>query len=121
MTPLIDLSFSLLIFFMISYSASQGKLSEIVVNLPSAVQTGAYKQGSVVISVNDKNEIFLNDKKQNLDNLLSEMKGRKNSLKDQAVIIRGDRKSNYETIVKIMDILNQSGIPKFTLATVKPK
>jgi len=37
------------------------------------------------------------------------------------VIIRGDRNANYETIIAVMDILNQAGIPRFTLATVKPK
>lgn len=119
MTPLIDLAFSLLIFFMISYNASQGRVSSIVVNLPRAIQTGEYREGNTIISINNKNEVFINDAKFNINVLPREIENRKEKMKKGTVIIRGDRKSNYETIVKIMDYLNRSGIPKFTLATIK--
>jgi biopolymer transport protein ExbD len=119
MTPLIDLAFSLLIFFMISYNASQGRMSSIVVNLPQAVQSGQYREVDTVISVTDKNEIFLNDKKLEFQSLAGEIENRKEALKTGTVIIRGDRKADYETVVKIMDHLNRAGIPKFTLATIK--
>ncbi len=119
MTPLIDLAFSLLIFFMISYNASQGRVSSIVVNLPRAIQTGEYREGNTIISINNKNEVFINDAKFSIKNLSREIESRKEKMKKGTVIIRGDRKANYETIVKIMDYLNTSGIPKFTLATIK--
>lgn len=119
MTPLIDLAFSLLIFFMISYNASQGMLSSIIVNLPSAVQTGSHRQGDVVVSITERNEIFINEKKVVEEKLLDELKTVKETLKDGAVIIRGDKKSNYETMVRVMDDLNRAGIPKFILSTVK--
>ncbi|HPB83784.1 MAG TPA: biopolymer transporter ExbD, partial [Spirochaetota bacterium] len=113
------LAFSLLVFFMISYNASQGRVSSIVVNLPRAIQTGEYREGNTIISINNKNEVFINDAKFNLSALPREIESRKEKMKKGTVIIRGDRKSNYETIVKIMDYLNRSGIPKFTLATIK--
>jgi len=119
MTPLIDLAFSLLIFFMISYNASQGMLSSIIVNLPSAVQTGSHRQGNYIVSVTERNEIFINDRKIAADKMPAEFRKMKEDLGEGAVIIRGDKKSNYETIVKIMDNLNQAGIPKFTLTTVR--
>ena len=121
MTPLIDLAFSLLIFFMISYNASQGMLSSIIVNLPSAVQTGDHRQGNYIISVNETNEVYINDKKLALEKLPGELKEIKEKLGEGAIVIRGDKKSHYETIVKIMDYLNQAGIPKFTLTTIKAR
>jgi biopolymer transport protein ExbD len=121
MTPLIDLSFTLLIFFMISYNASQGKMSSIVVNLPRAVQTGEHRTGDIIVSITDKDEIFINDVRHNINSLPDEFAKIKKSLKDGTVVIRGDRKSNYETIVRVMDLLNQAGIPKFTLAAIKSK
>ncbi len=118
-TPLIDLSFNLILFFMVSYSI--GNISAITVHLPKAVQAGAYKSSDVVVTVNEKNEIFVNDVRIDEGRLLSEMKRRKPTLKEGIVIIRGDRKTNYETIVRVMDILNQAGIPKFTLAALKSR
>jgi biopolymer transport protein ExbD len=121
MTPLIDLSFALLIFFMITFSANEGILSSIMVNLPRVVQSGAFKSGQIIVTINEKNEVFINDTRYDTGALLNEFKKRKTGLKDGTVLIRGDRKSNYDTIVKVMDILNQAGISRFTLAAVKTK
>lgn len=121
MTPLIDLAFSLLIFFMLTYNASQGMLSSIIVNLPSAVQTGRHQQGDLVISITENNEIFINEKKVSQDKLLSELKTIKKTLKDGVVIVRGDKKSHYETMVNVMDDLNRAGIPKFIISTIKKR
>ena len=60
-TSLIDLIFLLVIFFMVT--SSLGSESSITVHLPKAVQTGDYKSSNVVVSINKKNEIFINDSK----------------------------------------------------------
>lgn len=116
-TSLIDLVFLLVAFFMVT--SSLGSESSITVHLPRAVQSGEYKQGNMTITVNEKNEIFIDDIKIEKQMLLSELKGRKESLKDGSVIIRGDRKSSYETIVLIIDNLNQAGIPRFSISAIK--
>lgn len=116
-TSLIDLVFLLVAFFMVT--SSLGRVSSITVHLPKAMQTGAIKQGSLIVSINKKNEIFLNDVMVKQKSLLNEFKRRKKDLKDGAVIIRGDKQSDYQTIVTIMDYLNRAGLPKFTLSTIK--
>ena len=117
MTSLIDLVFLLVAFFMVTSSLST--VSSITVHLPKAVQAGVYKHSDLIISINEKNEVFINDLKYDQGELLNEFKKRKQYVKDKAVIIRGDRKASYETIIKVMDFLNQAGMPKFTLSTVK--
>jgi biopolymer transport protein ExbD len=119
MVPLIDFSFSILIFFMMTYNAEPGKLSSIMVNLPKAVKVTSMQNSNMVVSVNEKNEVFIDDIKYSIDKLPDEFKRRKGNLKEGIVIIRGDKKANYDTIVKIMDNLSQAGIIKFTLATVR--
>ncbi|MFW5771018.1 MAG: ExbD/TolR family protein, partial [Spirochaetota bacterium] len=79
------------------------------------------KSGEMVVSINEKNEIYINDVKYDVEALQEEFKKRKETLGDNAVIIRGDRKADYEKIVKVMDLLNRAGIPKFTLSTVKSR
>jgi biopolymer transport protein ExbD len=119
MTPLIDFAFSLLIYFMMTYNADAGKLSSIIVNLPNAVKAEDAKISDLVVSINEKNEIYINDNKYKEDMLVSEFVKMKSKFKLRTVIIRGDKKTNYDTIIKVMDSLNQAGISKFTLATIK--
>ena len=117
-TSLIDLSFLLIIFFMVS--SSFGSESAITVHLPKAVQVGeAERSKDIVISVNDKNEIFIDDHPFQRHEIQAEMERCKNSLKEGIVVIRGDRASSYDTIVYIIDALNRAGIPRFTIATVR--
>jgi biopolymer transport protein ExbD len=116
-TSLIDLVFLLVAFFMVT--SSLGSESSITVHLPRAVQTGDYRPGNIIVTVNEKDEVFIDDVQVDKDMLLAEFKGRKETLKDGTVIIRGDRKSSYETIVSIIDKLNQAGIPKFSISAIK--
>ena len=119
MMPLIDFAFSLLVYFMMTYNADAGKLSSILINLPSAIKVQEPRDTNITVSINEKNEIYVNDKKYNVEALLDEFKKIKLSIREGTVVIRGDKKANYDTIIKVMDYLNQAGIHKFTLATLK--
>lgn len=116
-TSLIDLVFLLVAFFMVTSSLSS--ISSITVHLPKAVQVGVYKHGNMVVTISDKNEIFINDVKYSPETLVTEFKKRKSQIKDGTVVIRGDREADYQTIVRVMDSLNRAGLPKFILSTVK--
>jgi biopolymer transport protein ExbD len=118
MTPLIDFAFSLLIFFIMSYNAGEGRLSSIMVNLPSAMQVGEFKRGIMVITVNNNNQVYIDDKMYGLAELPRELRERKSFRKDLSVVIRGDSKADYQTIVSVMDYLVNADIRKFTLTTV---
>jgi biopolymer transport protein ExbD len=116
-TSLIDLVFLLVAFFMVT--SSLGSESTITVHLPKAVQSGEYKKNKLIISINKDNRIFLNDKPHDKDKLLNELIKRRKVNSNLTVVIRGDKRADYDTIVSIMDYLNRAGIPKFTLSTVK--
>ena len=118
-TSLVDLVFLLIAFFMITSSLST--TSSISVQLPKAVQAGEQKQGDMIITIDDKNNVYINDVKYDINLLLNEFKKRKEGLQNNVVIIKGDRNANYETIVKVMDILNQAGLPRFSLTTIKER
>jgi biopolymer transport protein ExbD len=119
MMPLIDFAFSLLVYFMMTYNADAGKLSSIVVNLPSAAKAQEFHDTDLTVSINNKNEIFINDAKHDPETLLEEFKKIKPALKQGTVIIRGDKKADYNTIINVIDDLNQAGIKKFTLSTLR--
>lgn len=118
-TSLVDLVFLLIAFFMITSSLSS--TSSISVQLPKAVQSGEQKQGDLVITVDEKNNVYINDVKYDMKSLLGEFNKRKEGLGKNVIIIKGDRNANYETIVKVMDTLNQAGLPRFSLTTIKER
>lgn len=116
-TPLVDLLFLLLIFFMVTSSLNIE--SSIFINLPRAEVAGDYRPGTIIITVSEENEIFINDgavKKGELTDRLLQLKERGEV---DPVIIRGDRESNYQTIIDVMDTLNKTGFTEFTLSTVR--
>jgi len=114
-TSLVDLIFLLVAFFMVT--SSLGSESSITVHLPKAVQTGQYKSGSIIVSINERNEIFINDRSVSMKDLKARVVDLKNRSKKSTVVIRGDRRSHYNTMVKVIDKLNQAGIPKFAIST----
>ena len=114
-TSLIDLAFLLVFFFMVT--STIGRESSITIQLPKAIQTAASQKESIIVSVNKDNHIFIGDNEVSKENFIPALKQRKDNLESWDVLIRGDRKANYETIVFIMDSLNQAGIAGFSIAT----
>jgi len=116
-TSLIDLVFLLVAFFMVT--SSLGSESSITVHLPKAVQSGEVKKNSMIITVDEKNTVYIDDVQFNENDLLQEFLKRKNNLEGKYVIIRGDKRADYQTIIKVMDNLNRAGIPQFVLSTTQ--
>lgn len=117
LTPLVDLVFLLVIFFMVS--STLGKHSAIHISLPFAEKSSLADDSSIVISVNESNEIYIDDMKIDKNSFLIEINRRKNDFEGKKVLIRGDKSANYETIILVMDSLNKSGIASFSLSTVR--
>ncbi len=118
-TALIDLIFLLVVFFMVT--SSLGKVSSISINLPYAEKSGEKQFSEVVISVNENNDIFLNDEKIPAENFYNTLSSKAEEISDKTVLIRGDKKSSYETIILVMDTLKKAGISSFTLSTVSSR
>jgi biopolymer transport protein ExbD len=114
-TSLIDLVFLLVAFFMVTSSLSSQ--SAIEVNLPKADTHAADKNSGLVITVSKENKIYINDlpvSTNRLDDKLNELSPK---YKGKKVIIRGDKKANYDIIVRVMDSLSKNGLSRFTLST----
>ena len=121
LTPLIDVVFLLLIFFMVSTSFSD--LSELVVNLPEAdgEQRQAETKGLELI-ITASEEMFLNgvpfpaDEK-NLRLILVEKAG---SRRDIPISIIADADTRHAMVVMSMDAVSQLGFKQLSIGTQKP-
>lgn len=119
LTPLIDVVFLLLIFFMVSTTFQ--KESELRVQLPeSTARTIEQSSDTIEIVINPLGEYFVsgqelvNNKMSTLRSAMMEMtRGRE----DTVVIIRADARAPHQSVVTAMDVAAQLGLLKLSIAT----
>lgn len=113
MTPVIDVIFLLLIFFMLSSSFTFQ--SGIHVKLPKAVTSDVIKEENFTISITSENVIYFNGKVTSLIDLKQRLQSA--DQKDIPVMIRADRRSSMGRIVDVWDLCRELGIQKINIAT----
>jgi biopolymer transport protein ExbD len=114
MTPLIDLTFLLLItFILIMPAVEQG----IPVNLPKGKAEEMDQKKTHSITLDVKGGIFLDSAPISKEQLASEMKTIGRADPDVTVMVRGDADILYGKIVEIMGILHDAEITRMALVT----
>ena len=121
--PLIDIIFFLLATF-VMVSLSMTKNQGIQVALPSAsaaksLGSQAEVDKTVSLSVNEKGEVFFNKEKVTMAQLGMRLQSYKAQSKDPKVIVSGDAKADFRTIVQVLDEAKKLGLTKVGLATDK--
>ena len=102
-TPLIDVLFMLIIFFVLTASFVQGKLD---VQLPSGEGSSADTQGAVIVTVAADRKIFWDGRevtREELKKLAAESKGRE-------MLVAGDEKVPYGDIAGLLSLLRKEGV-----------
>ncbi len=114
--PLIDVVFLLLIFFMLtsSYIFQPG----IKINLPKAVTSEAIHEQNLIITINDKDIIYLNNRPLNLEQLKPHLKNA--ATEDRPLLIKADRKASLGKVVQIWDMCREAGLTQINIATSEP-
>jgi len=113
MTPLIDVIFLLLIFFMLSSSFTVH--SGIHIKLPKAVTSDVIKEENFTVSITSENVIYFKGKVTSLTELRRHLQP--NTQSDIPVMIRADRRSSMGRIVDVWDLCRELGIQKINIAT----
>ena len=118
-TPLIDVVFLLLIFFMVSTTFERE--SEIKITLPKVSQEGGETQSQAVHVAIDANERIYIDERPLEDvrpaTIRAAIAASGRALEDPAVVIKADAGVSHEIVVRVMDAARQSGLVKITFAT----
>ncbi len=114
-TPMADMVFLLLIFFMLSSSFIMQ--SGIKIKLPEAVTSEAQLEKHLILTVSEDKKIFLNEKQIEMHNLLPELKNIFIQREDKLLIIKADQRVFHGTVVDIMDKARLAGAEKLAIAT----
>jgi len=119
MTPMIDVVFLLLIFFMVS-TVFVDFNRQMDLTLPSSKSANLDENTKTLeIEMTADKQIFFNGKKVTLDNLekaLGEAKGKPAEDKKKTAIIRADKNLPYGNVIKVMGILQSAGFPDISVA-----
>ena len=118
-TPLIDVVFLLLIFFMVSTTFKHE--SEINIILPSASNKAVtQKPDAINIGLDLKGNIYIDGEKLNnseFQTIKTALFERIKDMEKPPVIISADTNVKYQSVIYLLDTLRQLGLVKITYAT----
>jgi biopolymer transport protein ExbD len=121
LTPLIDVVFLLLIFFMVSTTFDT--TSQLKIRLPEASQNETPKaKAPLNLMIDAKGQFFLNSRE------LSSQKSEALSFalervlegSDRPIVIQSDAESPVQSLVTAMDVVSRLGLTQVSIATTRP-
>ena len=113
--PMLDLSYVLLVIFIIMTTAS---VQGIKVNLPKASAAPSLaKPQTKAITVRDDGQMFLDTYPVTLQELEDRLRQHKAVNPNFPVVIKGDAKVSYEKVVDVLDLMGRLDITQLGLVT----
>jgi len=117
LAAMVDVVFLLVTYFLINATLSKNPVIKIA--LPKSITAQTETQQKTIVYIDNANKIYVNDQQVDLPNLGGLIKKTVKDPENDLVIIKGDKESSYQTIITVIDSVNQAGINHFNLATEK--
>jgi len=117
LTPMIDVVFLLIIFFMVGTQITQME-RQYEVDLPTVSDARPLTAMPDEIAINVKTDgvITVNGKARTLEELQSDLVAAKENFAEQGVVIRGEKDLPYQDVMNVLSVVVQSGIKSYSLA-----
>lgn len=116
-TPMLDVVFIMLIFFIVT--ATFVKLSGIEVDAPKASTSVVQEKANILIAIDANNKIWINRREVDLRALRPNIERLHAENPKGIVVIQADKMSRNETLVKVMDASRRAGVYDIALAADK--
>jgi len=117
-TPMVDVMLVLLVVFMVSAPLMT---VGVPVDLPKTDASQMVGQDEpLVVSVNDKGEVFLQETKITLEQLVPRLVAITQNKKDTRIFVRGDKAIAYWQVMEVMGTVNLAGFTRVALLTQLP-
>ena len=114
---LIDIMFIILMFFVLSIGAT--KITGVSVELPKVSGDTIVLTDKYIISIVPSNlseggvQFFFGDELVMMNQLIEKLNNIKFTSKNPAIVIKADKKTPYDTVLTIMALVEQNGMPSF--------
>lgn len=114
LTPMLDVVFILLIFFIVTTSFI--KETGIDVNRPSATTAEKKSQGNILIAINANGDIWIDNREIDIRAVRANIQVLKASYPQSSVIIQSDQDASTGKLVKVMDQVRLAGVQNISIA-----
>jgi biopolymer transport protein TolR len=114
-TPLVDVMLVLLIIFMVT---APMMMQGVEVNLPqTTAKSIKTREDPMILTINKKREIFLEDRQIKLEELENKMKSIFKYRRNKEVLLRADREVPYGVVIKVIAGIKRAGVDKLGMIT----
>lgn len=114
MTPMLDVVFILLIFFIVT--ASFVKEAGIEVNRPEAATAVKKERANILVAISDKGEIWINKRRIDVRAVQANIERLKAENPQGTVVIQADKKATTDVLIKVMDSARAAGVYDVSIA-----
>ena len=115
LTPLIDMIFLVVIFFMIN--ATMAMNPAVSVNLPKAYTAKSVVNEEVVVTIKPGGLVYIGRDLVKIKNFPAEIKRAVNRSKRNEVFLQVDESVKYKYVIEIIDLCRLAGIQKVSMIT----
>lgn len=116
MTPMLDIVFIMLIFFVVT--ASFVKETGIEINRPQATTATPKETANIKIAIDSQDSIWIDKHKVDERSVKAILERLHIENPQGALIIQADKKSTNDKLVRVMDAARQAGISAISIAAV---
>ncbi len=114
LTPMLDVVFIMLIFFIVT--ASFVKESGIDVNRPNAATAERKEKGNILVAISEDNQIWIDRRQVDPRALRANIERMHAENPNGAVVIQADEESKNKLLVLVMDAARSAGVKSVSIA-----
>ena len=114
MTPMLDIVFIMLIFFIVTTSFI--KETGIEINRPNAATAERDEKGNILVAISENNEVFIDRRKVDIRAIRPNIVRLRAENPEGSVIIQADRASQTGLLVQAMDQIRLAGVQEISIA-----
>ena len=118
MTPMLDIVFIMLIFFIVTTSFI--KEAGIDVNRPTANSAQVVKKGNIMIAVSDTGAVWIDKRRVEVGAVRANVERLKAENPEGAVVIQADKESQSGLVVDVMDQVRLAGVYSISISAREP-
>lgn len=114
MTPMLDIVFIMLIFFIVTTSFVKEAGVEVI--KPEAVTAKAKPKANIFIGITEQSEIYMQKKQVKKDDLRSTIEAMLLENPESAIVIQADLRGNSGVLIDVLDAAKKAGVKNISVA-----
>ena len=118
LTPMLDVVFIMLIFFIVT--ASFVKEAEIDISRPPAATAERKERGNILIAITENDQIWIDRRQVDPRALRANIERLHAENPQGSVVIQADKESKTDTLIQVMDAARSAGVFNVSIAANEP-